>query len=111
MDEKKIIAAILDLEEVVNKAEELHAITLLQYDSFVEGSRFASNSQVYKTTTNIIEREAGEVHEMLQEKFNQLYGLVKAEKPTEIVQEGGKADERTTVIHSAGGSQNTPVQS
>lgn len=36
MDEKKIIAAILDLEEVVNKAEELHAITLLQYDSFVE---------------------------------------------------------------------------
>jgi len=48
---------------------------------------------------------------MLQEKFNQLYGLVKAEKPTEIVQEGGKADERTTVIHGAGGSQNTPVQS
>ena len=48
MDEKKIIAAILDLEEVVNKAEELHAITLLQYDSFVEGSCFASNSHVYK---------------------------------------------------------------
>ena len=42
----------------MNKAEELHAITLLQYDSFVEGTCFASNSQVYKTTTNIIEREA-----------------------------------------------------
>lgn len=109
MDEKKIIAAILDLEEVVDKAEELHAITLLQYDSFVEGSCFDSNSQVYKTTTNIIEREAGEVHEMLQEKFNQLYGLVKAEKPTEIVQKGDRAHERTTVIHSAGGSQDTPV--
>lgn len=69
----------------MNKAEELHAITLLQYDSFVEGSCFASNSQVYKTTTSIIEREAGEVHEMLQEKFNQLYGLVKAEKQPEQV--------------------------
>lgn len=69
----------------MNKAKELHAITLLQYDSFVEGSCFASNSQVYKTTTNIIEREAGEVHEMLQEKFNQLYGLVKAEKQPEQV--------------------------
>lgn len=111
MDEKKIIDAILDLEEVVNKAEELQAIALLQYDSFVEGRCFAEDSSVYKTTTCIIEREAGEVHEMLQEKFNQLYGLVKAEKPTEIVQEGGKADERTTVIHSARGSQNTPVQS
>lgn len=89
MDEKKIIATILALEEVVNKAEELHAITLLQYDSFVEGSCFASNSQVYKTTTNIIEREAGEVHEMLQEKFNQLYGLVKEEKQSGAIQESG----------------------
>lgn len=111
MDEKKIIAAILALEEVVNKAEELQAIAALQYDSFVEGRCLSEDSSVYKTTTWIIEREAREVHEMLQEKFNQLYGLVKAEKPTEIVQEGGKADERTTVIHSAGGSQNTPVQS
>lgn len=109
MDEKKIIAAILALEEVVNKAEELHAITLLQYDSFVEGTYFASNSQVYKTTTNIIEREAGEVHEMLQEKFNQLYDLIKVEKPFETVQERGDIDERTTVIHSARGSQNTTV--
>lgn len=111
MDEKKIIAAILDLEEVVDKANELQAITLLQYDSFVEGRCFSEDSSVYKTTTSIIEREAREVYEMLQEKFNQLYGLIKVEKPFETVQERGDIDERTTVIHSAGGSQNTPVQS
>lgn len=80
---KKIIAAILDLEEVVDKANELQAITLLQYDSFVEGRCFSEDSSVYKTTISIIEREAREVYEMLQEKFNQLYGLVKEEKHLE----------------------------
>ncbi len=94
MDAKKIIAAILDLEEVVNKAEELQAIAALQYDSFVEGRCLSEDSSVYKTTTWIIEREAREwiiereareVREMLQEKFNQLYGLVKAEKQPEQV--------------------------
>lgn len=111
MDEKKIIDAILDLEEVVDKAEELQAIALLQYDSFVEGRCFAEDSSVYKTTTCIIEREAREVYEMLQEKFNQLYDLIKVEKPFETVQERGDFNERSTVIHSAGGSQNTTVQS
>ena len=85
MDAKKIIAAILDLEEVVNKAEELQAIAALQYDSLVEGRCLSEDSSVYKTTTWIIEREAREVREMLQEKFNQLYGLVKAEKQPEQV--------------------------
>ena len=85
MDAKKIIAAILDLEEVVNKAEELQAIAALQYDSFVVGRCLSEDSSVYKTTTWIIEREAREVREMLQEKFNQLYGLVKAEKQPEQV--------------------------
>lgn len=85
MDEKKIIATILALEEVVSKAEELQAIAALQYDSFVEGRCFSEDSSVYKTTTCIIEREAREVHEMLQEKFNQLYGLVKVEKQPEQV--------------------------
>lgn len=85
MDEKKIIATILALEEVVSKAEELQAIAALQYDSFVEGRCFSEDSSVYKTTICIIEREAREVHEMLQEKFNQLYGLVKVEKQPEQV--------------------------
>lgn len=90
MDEKKkIIAAILDLEEVVDKANELQAITALQYDSFVEGRCFSEDSGVYKTTTSIIEREAREVYEMLQEKFNQLYGLVKEEKQSGAIQESG----------------------
>lgn len=89
MDEKKIISAILDLEEVVDKANELQAITLLQYDSFVEGRCFSEDSSVYKTTTSIIEREAREVYEMLQEKFNQLYGLVKEEKQSGAIQESG----------------------
>lgn len=57
----------------------------MQYDSFVEGRCLSEDSSVYKTTTWIIEREAREVHEMLQEKFNQLYGLVKAEKQPEQV--------------------------
>lgn len=69
----------------MNKAEELQAIAALQYDSFVEGRCLSEDSSVYKTTTWIIEREAREVREMLQEKFNQLYGLVKAEKQPEQV--------------------------
>lgn len=111
MDEKKIIAAILDLEEVVNKAEELHAITLLQYDSFVEGSCFAEDSSVYKTTTSIIEREAREVYEMLQEKFNQLYSLIKVEKPFGMVQERGDFNERSIVIHRTGSGKAAAMQS
>ena len=50
MDAKKIIAAILDLEEVVNKAEELQAIAALQYDSFVEGRCLSEDSSVYNFT-------------------------------------------------------------
>lgn len=69
----------------MNKAEELQAIAALQYDSFVEGRCLSEDSSVYKTTTWIIEREAREVREMLQEKLNQLYGLVKAEKQPEQV--------------------------
>lgn len=69
----------------IDPAEELQAIAALQYDSFVEGRCLSEDSSVYKTTTWIIEREAREVREMLQEKFNQLYGLVKAEKQPEQV--------------------------
>lgn len=71
----------------MNKAEDLQAIAALQYDSFVEGRCFSEDSSVYKTTTRIIKREAREVYEMLQEKFNQLYGLIKVEKLPEPVQE------------------------
>lgn len=57
MDTNKIASTILDLENVVSSAEELHAITLLQYDSFVEGKCFSNESEFYKTITSIIERE------------------------------------------------------
>lgn len=74
---------------MVDKANELQAIAALQYDSFVEGRCFSEDSIVYKTTTSNIEREAREVYEMLQEKFNQLYGLVKEEKQSGAIQESG----------------------
>lgn len=77
MDTKKIASAVLGLEDVVDAARDLHAIALVHYDSFVEGRAFSGESQVYKTMTSIIEREAGQVYGQLLERFNELYALVR----------------------------------
>ena len=75
MNEKKVKAAILGLENVVEKAKELHAITLIQYDSFTESDAFPNNSEVYKTITSIIERNAMDMYEGLKASFDELYAL------------------------------------
>ncbi len=80
MDAKKIAAAILDLENVVDRAEELHAITLVYYDSFVDGNSFSNESEVYKTMTSIIERNAGELYAALKDAFDELCTLTHEEK-------------------------------
>lgn len=80
MDEKKVRSAVLDLEDILRKAEELHAITLVHYDSFVESEAFANTSEFYKTMVSIIESNAGEVHQALEEAFKELLTLVREEK-------------------------------
>lgn len=79
MNKEKIKSAIIDLEDVVTKAEELHAITMLQYDSFVEGNNIGANSAVYKTIVSIIEDRARDLQQTADEHFNLLYKLMKEE--------------------------------
>ena len=74
---KEICNAIIDLEDLVEEAKELHAITLIHYDSFIESDAFSNDSEVYKTITSIIEKKANELHEELQESFNNLYSLMR----------------------------------
>lgn len=74
--DKEIRSAIIDLEDLVEEAKELHAITLIQYDSFVESDAMSNNSVVYKTIVSIIERKANNLHEQLLERFNSLYDLM-----------------------------------
>ena len=76
-------SAILGLEEVVQKADELHAITLIYYESFVEGVLFANTSEVYKTLTSTIERMARETCEALENSFKELYALMREGSSTE----------------------------
>jgi hypothetical protein len=73
----EICNAIISLEDLVEEAKELHAITLIQYDSYIESAAFSNDSEVYKTITSIIERKADKLHVELQEKFNSLYALMK----------------------------------
>lgn len=80
MDEKKVRLAVLDLEDILRKAEELHAITLVYYDSFVESEVFAKTSEFYKTLVSIIESNAEEVQQALGEAFKELLTLVREEK-------------------------------
>lgn len=80
MDEKKVRSAVLDLEDILRKAEELHAITLLYYDSFVESEAFANTSEFYKTVVSIIESNADELQQALGEAFKELPALVREEK-------------------------------
>lgn len=80
MDEKKVRSAVLDLEDILRKAEELHAITLLYYDSFVESEAFANTSEFYKTVVSIIESNADELQQALGEAFKELLTLVREEK-------------------------------
>lgn len=81
---KKICSAIIGLEDLVDEAKELHAITLIQYDSFIESDAFSSNSEVYKTVTSIIEKKADDLYKNLQEKFNSLYALMKESEKNKI---------------------------
>lgn len=105
MDTNKIASTILDLENVVSSAEELHAITLLQYDSFVEGKCFSNESEFYKTITSIIEREAGEVYGQLQEIFNELYALTHEEE-----KQNRRCSYGTYALHSQRGCGNPEMQ-
>lgn len=75
--DKEIRSAIIALEDLVEEAKELHAITLIQYDSFVESGAMSNNSEVYKTIVSIIERKANNLHEQLLERFNSLYDLMR----------------------------------
>ena len=77
---KKVRSAVLDLEDILRKAEELHAITLLYYDSFVESGAFANTSEFYKTVVSIIESNADELQQALGEAFKELPALVREEK-------------------------------
>nr|DAO97515.1 MAG TPA: hypothetical protein [Caudoviricetes sp.] len=77
---KKVRSAVLDLEDILRKAEELHAITLLYYDSFVESEAFANTSEFYKTAVSIIESNVEEVQRALGEAFKELLTLVREEK-------------------------------
>ena len=79
MNIEKIKHAIIELEELVDKSEELHAITSIQYDSFVEGGSMAETSQVYKTVTSIIENLALELYEDAKRKYDNLCSLMKEE--------------------------------
>lgn len=79
MDER-ICSAIIKLEYLVEEAKELHAITLIQYDSFVVSGAMSNDSEVYKTMTSIIERKACNLHEQLLERFNSLYALMEENK-------------------------------
>lgn len=81
---KKICSAIIGLEDLVDEAKELHAITLIQYDSFIESDAFSNNSEVYKTVTSIIEKKADDLYKNLQEKFNSLYALMKKSEKNKI---------------------------
>ena len=74
---KEICNAIISLEDLVEEAKELHAITLIQYDSFIESDTFSNNSEVYKTITSIIEKKANNLCDELQEKFDSLYALMR----------------------------------
>jgi hypothetical protein len=79
MNKEKIKHAIIELEEIVVNAEELHEITSIQYDSFVEGGSMAETSRVYKTTTSIIEHLALKLYVDINEKYKELYSLIKEE--------------------------------
>ena len=74
---KEILNAIISLEDLVEEAKELHAITLIQYDSFIESDAFSNNSEVYKTITSIIEKKANNLCDELQEKFDSLHALMR----------------------------------
>ena len=74
---KEICDAIISLEDLVEEAKELHAITLIQYDSFIESDTFSNNSEVYKIITSIIEKKANNLCDELQEKFDSLYALMR----------------------------------
>lgn len=75
--DKEIRSAIIALEDLVEEAKELHAITSIQYDSFVESDAMSNNSEVYKTIVSIIERKANNLHEQLLERFNSMYDLMR----------------------------------
>lgn len=75
--DKEIRSAIIALEDLVEEAKELYAITSIQYDSFVESDAMSNNSEVYKTIVSIIERKANNLHEQLLERFNSLYDLMR----------------------------------
>ena len=74
---KEICDAIISLEDLVEEAKELHAITLIQYDSFIESDAFSNDSEVYKTMTSIIEKKANNLCDEMQERFNSLYALMR----------------------------------
>ncbi len=86
-ESKKILHEIFALEEIIGSAEELHAITFLYYDSFVEGSTFAKTSQCYKTAISIIEDRARELHETLGAAFDKLLALAREKEETTEGQE------------------------
>lgn len=87
MNQKKILHEIFALEEVVRSAEELHTLTFLYYDSFVESSTFAKTSQCYKTAISIIEDRARELHETLETALDKLLALAREKEKTTEGQE------------------------
>lgn len=80
MSLEKLSSAILKLEDIAEKAEELHAIVTIQWDSFVESDAMSNESEVYKTMASVIERLARELSEELEESFKNLHTLVKEAK-------------------------------
>lgn len=80
MSLEKLSSAILKLEDIAEKAEELHAIVTIQWDSFVESDVMSNESEVYKTMASVIERLARELSEELEESFKNLHTLVKEAK-------------------------------
>ena len=77
MNLEKLNSAILGLEDLTEKAEELHAIVTIHWDSFVESDAMSNESEVYKTMASVIERLARELSEELLNKFKELHSLSK----------------------------------
>lgn len=81
MNRKKISEEIMNLEEVVTKAEELAATALILYDSYVEG-KLSKTEKYYETMIAIIENKTDEVYKDLLERFNRLNSMSKEGEET-----------------------------